>query len=77
MNCFYSFRTESKFKSHENVCIDHEYCHMMSKEDKNILKFYEDKQSFKTVFVIYVDTKPLFETICAVIKIQKKFAKQK
>ena len=41
MNCLYSIRTESKLKSHENVCKDHDYCHIiMPEEDNNILKYY-------------------------------------
>ena len=40
MNYLYSFRTESKFKSHENVCKDHDYCHMtIPQGNNNALKY--------------------------------------
>ena len=28
INCLCSFRTESKLKSHENVCKNHDYCYI-------------------------------------------------
>ena len=35
MNCFYSFRTESNRKSHENVCKDYDYRDMIMPEKDN------------------------------------------
>ena len=35
LNCFYSYSTEIKFKRHENVCKNHDYCYMgMPNEDE-------------------------------------------
>ena len=49
INYLYLFATKSKLKLNENVCKNHNYCHMvMTKEDKNILKYNEYKKSSKT-----------------------------
>ena len=65
MNCLYSFRTENKLKSHENLCKDYNYCHMiMLEKDDNILKYNQGKKSFKTPFVIYTVTKLFLIKIC-------------
>ena len=38
------------FKSHENVCKNHDYWHMIiPEEDKNILKYNQDRKSLKTL----------------------------
>ena len=48
MNCLYSFATENKLKSHENVCKKHDYCHtVMPEECKKILKCNQDKKYLK------------------------------
>ena len=39
LDCFYSFRTESKIKKHKNVWENHDYCYVkMPQEDNKILK---------------------------------------
>ena len=44
INCFYSFAKKEKFNLHENLCKNHDYCHMeMSDGYKNILKYNQDK----------------------------------
>ena len=44
INYLYSFRTESKLNSHENVCKDQAYCHMiMPEEGKNNLNYNQAK----------------------------------
>ena len=64
MNCLYPFRAESKLKSHENVCEDHDYCHMtMPGEDNNIFKYNQEKKTLKAPFAIYTDTDLLLEKI--------------
>ena len=56
MNCLYSFATESTLKSHENVCKDYDYCHVVILEvSKKILKYNQDKKS------IYVDNESLLQ----------------
>ena len=29
INCLHSFRAENKLKSHQGVCEDHDYCHVI------------------------------------------------
>ena len=36
MSCLHSFRTKNKHKSHENVCKNHDYCHI---EMRHITKY--------------------------------------
>ena len=44
INCLYSFKTENKLKSHENVCKDHGFCHMIAPEEGNKkLKYNQNK----------------------------------
>ena len=39
LNCFHSFRTENKLKSHKNVYENHDYSYVkMPEEDSKILK---------------------------------------
>ena len=66
-NCLYSFRTENKLKSTENVCKDHEYCHMiMPEEGKTILIHYQNRKSLKALFFfIYAITDMLLEKLYA------------
>ena len=56
MNCHYSFRTESKFKPHRNVCKNYIYCNVKMPETRNkILMFNQDQQSVKIPFAISAD----------------------
>ena len=49
MICLYSFETKDELKPHENMCENHDHCHMvMPEEGKNILKYNQDKKSLKT-----------------------------
>lgn len=78
MKCPYSFATESKLKSHEKVCKDHDYCHMIiRKKDKSSLKYNQDKKCLRAPFVIYADIESLLEKIIQVIIIQKNLLQQK
>ena len=36
LNCFDSYRTLNKFKIHERVCNNHDYCHVDMPEKGNI-----------------------------------------
>ena len=45
-----------RVKSHENVCKDHDYCHMViPEEDNNIFKYHQDKYFMTFLFFIYAD----------------------
>ena len=37
LNCFSSFRTENALKNHENVCRDHDYCHIQKCQMRKII----------------------------------------
>ena len=53
---FSSFRTKNELKNHENVCRDHDYCHIqMPNEENNILKYNPREKSMKIPFIIYGD----------------------
>ena len=66
INCLYSFRTESKLNSPENVCKYHDHSHtIMSEKYHKILKHSQDKKSLKTPFVIFADTESMLEKIHA------------
>ena len=59
MNCFHSFRTESKLKSQENVCKNHDYYHTQMPAPYNkILKFNQEQKHIKIPFFIYVHMEP-------------------
>ena len=46
LNCPRSFRTENELKIHENVCKNHDYCHIeMPEKSKNILKYNHGEKS--------------------------------
>ena len=56
LNCFQSYRTENKFKKHEKVCDDHDYCYVeMPDEFNKILKHNHGEKSVKAPAIIYAD----------------------
>ena len=64
LNCFSSFRTENALENHENVCRDHDYCHIqMPNEENNILKYNVAQKSMKIPFIIYGDFECMLEEI--------------
>ena len=71
MNCLHhTFRIENIFKSHENVCKNHDYCNIKMPEALNkMFKFNQEHKSMKIPFVAYADTESLFEKIPHVITI--------
>ena len=55
-----------RVKSHENVCKDHDYCHMViPEEDNNIFKYHQDKYFMTFLFFIYADIEQILEKIQA------------
>lgn len=57
MNCLLSFRTRNKLKLHENVSKNQNHCNIQMLEARNeILKFNQNHQSIKILFIIYADT---------------------
>ena len=62
LNYFYSFSTKEKFKKHEKVCNDHNYCHVeMPDEDNKVLKYNQGENSLKAPAIIYADLECLLE----------------
>ena len=62
LNCFYSFSTKEKFKKHEKVCKDHNYCHVeMPDEDNKVLKYNQGENPLKAPAIIYADLECLLE----------------
>ena len=46
LNCFHSYRTKERYKKHEMVCKDHDYCYMkMPDENKKISKYNQGENS--------------------------------
>ena len=44
--CFHSFRTENRIKLHDDICKNHDYCHLkMPKACNKILKFNQKHKS--------------------------------
>ena len=55
LNCFSSFRIENVLKNHENVCTDHNYCHIqMPDKENNILEYNPGSKSMKIPFIFMV-----------------------
>ena len=62
LNCFHTYTTENKFKSHEKVCENHDYCCIeMPNEDNKILKYNHGEKSMRVPFIIYADLESLLE----------------
>ena len=54
LNCFYSFRTKNKIKSHEKVCKNKDFCGIvMPSEKDNILEVNQSMKSDKMPHIIY------------------------
>ena len=62
LNCFRSYRTQSKLESHKKICENHDYCYVeMPTKDNNIIKYNHGEKSMKVPFVIYADLECLLE----------------
>ena len=62
LNCFQSYTTENKLKTHKRVCENHDYCFVeMPEEDNKILKYNQGEKSVKVLFIIYADLETLLE----------------
>ena len=62
LNCFSFSRSENALKNHENVCRDHNYCHIqMPNEENNILMYNLGEKSMKIPFIIYGDFESILE----------------
>ena len=62
LNCFHSFRTKNVFKTHYDVCKDHDYWYVeMPNKNNNILRYSHGENFMKAPFIIYADLESLLE----------------
>ena len=62
LNCFCSYRTESKLKKHKKVSKNDDYCYVeIPEEDNRILKHNHGEKSMKVPITIYADLESLLE----------------
>ena len=51
LNCFHPYTAEKKFRKHERICNDHEFCRLkMPDENNKILKYIPGEKSLKVPF---------------------------
>ena len=56
LNCFNSYTSNNKLKEHEEICNNHDSCHIeMPKCFEKILKYNLGGKSLKAPFAIYLD----------------------
>ena len=56
LNCFNSYTSKNKLKEHEEICNNHDSCHIeMPKWVEKILKYNPGEKSLKAPFAIYLD----------------------
>ena len=78
MICLHSFRINNKFKSHEKVCKNKDFCWVLLPSQKgNILKFYQYMKSDKTPCIIYADLGSWIKKIDGCVKNPEKYIKTK
>ena len=62
LNCFNSYTTKNKLKEHEEICNNHDSCHIeMPKCFEKILKYNPGEKSLKAPFAIYLDLECLLK----------------
>ena len=64
LNCFSSYTTKNKLKEHEEICNNHDSCHVeMPKWADKILKYNPGEKSLKAPFAIYLDLECLSKKV--------------
>ena len=62
LNCFNSYSTKNALKEHEEICNNHDSCHIeMPKWFEKILKYNSGEKSLKAPFAIYLDLECLLK----------------
>ena len=62
LNCFNSYTTKNKLKEHEEICNNHDSCHIeMPKCFEKILKYSLGEKSLKAPFAIYLNLECLLK----------------
>ena len=68
INFLPSFKAESKLKSQENVCKNHDNCNVkMHRAYNKILELNQEQRYIKISFIIYAETESLLERYTHVI----------
>ena len=60
LNCLHSHRTKNKLKKHENVCKNHDYCHIEMPKKGSVIKYNHEEKSMKVPLIIYADMESWF-----------------
>ena len=64
LNCFQSYRTESKLHAHKKICENYDYCNIeMPSPSNNIIKYNSGEKSLELPFIIYADLECLLKKI--------------
>ena len=62
LNCFNSYTSKNKLKEHEEICNNHNSCHIeMLKWVEKILKYNPGEKSLKAPFAIYLELECLLK----------------
>ena len=68
LNCFHSYRTRNKLKSHKKICENHDYCPVeIPTKNNNIIKYNHGEKSMKVPFITYADLECLLEKMSTCI----------
>ena len=64
LNCFSSYTSKIKLKEHEEICNNHDSCHIgMPEQVDKILKHNPEEKSLKPTFAFYIDLECLLKKI--------------
>ena len=64
LNCFNSYTTKNKLKEHEEICNNHDSCHIEMPEWVNkTIKHNPGEKSLKAPFAIYLDLECLLKKV--------------
>ena len=56
LNCFHSYRTETKLKEHEQMCVNNNFAMIKMPDEKNkYVSSTPGKNTLKNPFIIYAD----------------------
>ena len=78
LNCCHSYSTQRRLQIHEEVCNNHDYCHVeLPKEYNKILKYSHEEKSLKAPFIIEFDTEAILKKYILAKIIRKNFLQKK
>ena len=78
LNCCHSYSTQKRLQIHEEVCNNHDYCHVeLPKEYNKILKYSHEEKSLKAPFIIEFDTEAILKKYILAKIIRKIFLQKK